>query len=215
MLHKRLTATISAIVLAISLFRKTTRSERRTIAVLAILTLSLIVFAYKTISMGILSHYVGMAPWLVDTRSFVVEEFFADVRGVDLWLGQGALGTYYSAYFATATYYGMAGDSESRQAVEVAILHYILKIGAVGAISYTAAAVWASYRTIFRRHDRFSWSVGVWVALLTLITFLGFENSFDAQHVMYWMLIGYGITQQVDGGKSLATRPWRVRSSSR
>lgn len=76
--------------------------------------------------------------FLVDTRSFLFDELFHGMSKIELMLGRGLSGTYYSLYFHELSSVASAtgGDHYVRYGSEVGWMNIILKLGLVGLVPF-------------------------------------------------------------------------------
>lgn len=124
-----------------------------------------------------------------DTRTFLYLELSEDLSNNDAWLfGKGAYSSYYSSYFDSQNI--TDGDVAQRGAIEVTVLHYILK----GGLLYTFLLIFfiqiAVNTAIF--HSKNSWLAFVAFNIngYYFNIFVGDLNGFDFSSVCIWFFIG-------------------------
>lgn len=139
--------------------------------------------------------------WYTDTRSFLVDELFADLNILEVLIGRGALGVYFSPYFEhTTLYLNLPGDSPDRQLSEIGYLHLILKAGSIGVCLYLTVAAGAlaslmAKGSLSRRDFSFAAFVVIQLCLMSV-----WGNTFATLHnALYWMIIGAMFARQPHG----------------
>jgi hypothetical protein len=136
-------------------------------------------------------------PWHTDTRSFIVQELFEDLSALEILLGKGALGKYYSQYFWEVRGIGLGGDHFERQVVEIGYLHYILKLGLVGLTLYLVMALRTVRKAFGNRRDSQGLGSGVWVGLTLASMIVGAQPAFSATLVLFWLVVGRTLAETV------------------
>jgi len=123
-----------------------------------------------------------------DTRTFLFDEVFSDLKPHEWLLGRGFLGTYFSPYFLwqEVANQDFSGDHYYRFSVEVGFLEFILKGGFVYFILYITPLVVAVYRGLFTRHNsRIAYLLSIYVLGDCLIFFT--ENT-PQYHLNFFLL---------------------------
>jgi len=144
--------------------------------------------------------------WLVDDRSFVFDEFYKSFNFLDWVFGRGALGTYYSPYFADLLRLRInGGDDPVRQTVELGYLQYVLKLGVVGFSLYLLLNLVAARQMFFRTLQLVPFGIGVIIALRIIGSIVGYSSGFWPETFTYWLLLGVGCSQQ---WVSKVSSPW-------
>jgi hypothetical protein len=132
--------------------------------------------------------------WFVDTRSFLFEEMYEDFSLTDWLFGRGALGKYFSPYFAKLSYIKEGGDAMYRQVCEIGYLHIALKAGLVGVALHFLIVFRAALLSL-KIHNR---RVGIGLMLLFGLHLLEMavigQASFQPARVLIWMLVGYALS---------------------
>jgi len=135
-----------------------------------------------------------------DTRTFLYEEVFGDMKGHELLLGRGFLGTYFSPYFLwlQTNNQDFTGDHYYRFSVEVGFLQFLLKGGFAYFILYITPLVAACYKGLFTRHNsRIAFYISVYIICELLIMFIENIPSWHFQFFIIFFLAGYGYRQAV------------------
>ena len=128
-----------------------------------------------------------------DTRGFLWDELFGDMKAHELIFGRGFLGTYFSEYFLLEIVrYHRYGDHFLRFGVEVGFLHLILKGGYIYVILYTFPIIYASLKGIFFTYKN-TMVFYLSIYLLTEILIMFIENwpYFSIQFSLIFYLSGY------------------------
>jgi hypothetical protein len=109
-----------------------------------------------------------------DTRTFLYEELFGDMKTHELIMGRGFLGIYFSPYFLDQMNQGIAdGDSFNRFSVEVGFLQLLLKGGFVYYFLYITLLVVSCVRGLQRKYyNKLSYSISIIILTELLIMFI-------------------------------------------
>jgi hypothetical protein len=135
-----------------------------------------------------------------DTRTFLYEEVFADMKPYEWILGRGFLGTYFSPYFLwlQTNNNDFTGDHYYRFAVEVGFLQLLFKGGLAYFLLYITPLVAVIYRGLFTRHNsRIAFYISVYILCELLIMFIENIPSYHLQFFIIFFLAGYGYRQTV------------------
>jgi hypothetical protein len=132
--------------------------------------------------------------WFVDTRTFIWVEMNDDFSTRDWLFGRGALGMYYSPYFAYAYSQGLPGDSMWRQVSEIGYLHIALKAGLIGVILYFLTFARAIYKSLLIPNRRFA--VGLALVLIMHLFELAIVGQavMSPSRVLLWILVGIAMS---------------------
>jgi hypothetical protein len=110
-----------------------------------------------------------------DTRTFLYEELFGDLKFREVIFGRGFLGYYYSPYFFDQMQQGIAGgDSFNRFSIEIGFLQLLLKGGFVYYILYITPLVISCYKGLSANSPKLSYYISV--ILLTELFIMFIEN---------------------------------------
>ncbi|HEY4061352.1 MAG TPA: hypothetical protein VGM30_05605 [Puia sp.] len=132
-----------------------------------------------------------------DTRTFIYEEVFGDMRPAEMIFGRGFLGTYFSPYFLANTQ-DLDGDYYYRFSAEVGFLQLLLKGGLVYFLLYITPLVAVVRRGLFTRHkSRIGFYISVYILCELLILFIENIPSYHFQFFIIFFLAGYGYRQTV------------------
>ena len=129
-----------------------------------------------------------------DTRTFLFEELFLDMSHTELWLGRGAMGTYYSPYFDYTSQQGLEGDSETRSINEVGYLEMILKGGYVMMLLYILILLPAAFLGIFRSKNIISKMCGYFILAYLIVWGISYYPVYSAEYILLWMAAGTAIS---------------------
>ena len=139
---------------------------------------------------GFISKITQNEELTTDTRTFLFEELYDDMSDKDLWLGRGAMGTYYSEYFNTLTQLGLGGDSETRSSNEVGYLEIILKGGYIMMFLYILILLPAAFLGIFRSRNVISKICGFFILAYLIVWCVSYYPVYSAEYILLWMAAG-------------------------
>ena len=132
-----------------------------------------------------------------DTRTFLFVEMFNDMSEDELLIGRGALGTYYSPYFAMLHKYKVkGGDSATRSVNEVGYLEMILKGGYIMMFLYLFILMPAAYLGIVKSKNSISRMSGYLILIYLLIWSVSYYPVYSAEYLLLWMAVGTAISPQ-------------------
>jgi len=130
-----------------------------------------------------------------DTRTFLKKEMFSDMSDAEQIIGRGALGTYYSPYFASLKRAGIeGGDSSTRTVNEIGYLEMILKGGYIMMILYLLILLPASYLGIFKSKNIISRMSGYIIAIYLIVWLVSYYSVYSAEYLLLWMAVGTAIS---------------------
>jgi hypothetical protein len=134
-----------------------------------------------------------------DTRTFLYDELFRDLKGRDLVFGRGFQGTYFSPYMLQIqSGQDFSGDSYYRFSSEVGFLQLLLKGGFIYFFLFITPLVAAIYKGLFTRHtSRIAFLLSVYILCETLILFMENLPSFHFHYFLIFFLAGYGYREAV------------------
>jgi len=125
-----------------------------------------------------------------DTRTFLFVELFADMSDNEMIIGKGALGTYYSPYFAEIRSEGMGGDSSTRATNEVGYLFILLKGGIIMIVLYLLILIPVAYLGIFKSDNIITRMCGYYILTYLLLWMVSFPQEFLPKFIILWMAVG-------------------------
>jgi len=130
-----------------------------------------------------------------DTRGFLWEEIFSELKGSDLVFGRGFLGTYFSEYFLMLlTRYREYADHYERFTVEVGFLQFILKGGFFWYILFITPILYTSLKGIFRYFDdKLTYFISIFLLTELLLMFIENLPYFSFQYSTLYFLTGFAI----------------------
>lgn len=129
-----------------------------------------------------------------DTRTFLFVELFQDMSEYDALVGRGALGTYFSPYFAFTARLGLSGDSPNRVINEVGYLEMILKGGYIMVALYLLVLIPAAYLGIFRSNNAIARMSGYMILIYLVIWIVSYYPVYSAEYLLLWMGVGTAIS---------------------
>jgi hypothetical protein len=132
-----------------------------------------------------------------DTRTFLVVEMFSDMSSIEQIIGRGALGTYYSPYFARLRHAGFKnGDSAHRSVNEIGYLEMVLKGGYIMLILYLLILLPAAYLGIFKSNNTIARMSGYLIAIYLIVWLVSYYSVYSAEYLLLWMAVGTAISPQ-------------------
>jgi hypothetical protein len=129
-----------------------------------------------------------------DTRGFLYEEVFNELKGAELIFGRGFLGTYFSEYFLMilTRYRDSSGDHYQRFTVEVGFLNLLLKGGFFWYILYIIPLLYTSMVGIFKHYkDPLIYFISIFILAELLLMFIENIPYFSFQFSMIFFLAGF------------------------
>jgi len=132
-----------------------------------------------------------------DTRTFLFVEMFSDLSTSEEIFGRGALGKYYSPYFANITKMGLKGDSEERSINEVGYLEIILKGGYVMLLFYLLILIPAAFLGIVKSNNYISRMSGYFILSYLIIWLLSYYPVYSAEYLLLWMAAGTALSPSI------------------
>lgn len=174
-------------------FRDKNISSIKKIFLFTFLTLILVSILIKFSSLYLeVSHDKELT---TDTRTFLVVELFNDMSEKDLFIGRGALGTYYSPYFAALRHAGIhGGDSPIRAVSEIGYLEMVLKGGYIMVLLYLFILIPAAYLALFRSKNQISRVAGYVIIMYLVIWTISYYPVYSDEYLLLWMLVGTAIS---------------------
>lgn len=129
----------------------------------------------------------------VDTRTFVYLEVLSDLnKSNSILLGKGPTGTYFSDYF----YYN-AGDSYIRNDIEVAVLHYLLKGGAIYLVIYLLVFLVSIINVFIKPNNNYIISLALFLSSFVLISFIENIPSYSFYQALVWIIVGLCMSKKI------------------
>lgn len=155
--------------------------------------------------LGFFKSSIGVADFdSNDTRSFLYEELFEDLRPLEILKGRGYLGTYFSEYFL----YLQAddGDFYQRFGSEVGFLQLVLKGGAIYYLLFTIPLWWIGLKSVFQySSDRLTFAFGTFIITEVLLMFFSNTPYFGFQFCLLFTLSGFCLKRMRMVKKYIAT----------
>ena len=177
----------------IEFYRQSEVSIFKKVVVFYVVVIAGLLFAYQ--AENIYNDLANDDDVTSDTRTFLFEELYADMDETDLLLGRGALGTYYSPYFAGLIKGGIeGGDSPTRSASEVGYLHIILKGGYVMMALYLLILLPAAFLGIFRSNNIISRMSGYYILAHLILWMVSYGPMYSPKFILLWMAAGSAIS---------------------
>jgi hypothetical protein len=124
-----------------------------------------------------------------DTRTFLYEELFDDLKPLEQVIGRGFQGAYFSPYFLHIYFSPQYGDGDyfERFSVEVGVLELILKGGYVFLIIYLAPIIYVVWKGLTTINSNFKLEYNICIYLLVELIVFFFENS-PAYHIHFFLM---------------------------
>ncbi|MDP9041993.1 MAG: hypothetical protein M3N30_08420 [Bacteroidota bacterium] len=152
-----------------------------------------------------------------DTRTFLYEELFGDMKTHELFMGRGFLGHYFSPYFLDQMQQGIAdGDSFSRISIEVGFLELLLKGGFVYYFLYITPLVISCCKGLGAHQNKLSFSISVIILTELLIMFIENIPVFSFPFVLLFFLAGFSYRRmnKIDVRPIATSRPGYILESA-
>ena len=163
-------------------FRKSTSATIITLALTAIC----VVLMFQT---GLLDFFISKIDY--DSRSGVVENFYADMDTYTWIFGRGALGTYYDPNPIFEHINGI------RSEIETGYLNMILKGGIIYLALYILVLFKAFYKGYFKTNNDFTKAFAC-ICLITIIELIPYGiQSFNLKYLSIWIGVGLCLSRQV------------------
>ena len=122
---------------------------------------------------------------------------FHDMSEPEQIIGRGALGTYYSPYFAMLHHSGVkGGDSAIRSVNEIGYLEMVLKGGYIMLILYLLILLPAAYLGIFKSNNTIARMSGYLIAIYLIVWLVSYYSVYSAEYLLLWMAVGTAISPQ-------------------
>ncbi len=158
------------------------------IVIVIIFFITVLLVNYST---NILLFEIGSQQLSSDTRSFLFIELFDDLSNWELFIGRGALGTYYSPHFNMLIENSIeGGDWFDRQTIEVGYLQMILKGGFVMVVLNLIILIPAAYLGIYKSNNFISKMCGYYILLYIFLLAVSFPPAYMANFLLLWMAVG-------------------------
>ncbi|MDQ6991282.1 MAG: hypothetical protein Q9M11_06075 [Mariprofundaceae bacterium] len=133
-----------------------------------------------------------------DTRTFLYEEMFDDLSIGDTIVGRGALGKYYSPFFAHWNEMGYAlGDSDMRPTVEVGYLKMILKGGWLLLFLSVIILLTGAIKGMFYSRNNLSRACGSYIFMYLILWFLSLPPAYSPNLLLVWIAAGVCLTHRI------------------
>ncbi len=128
-----------------------------------------------------------------DTRTFLYEELFDDLKGIELVVGRGFLGSYFSKYFLELSMlHHTYADSFDRFSVEVGFLELILKGGFIYVAFYFLPLLYTAIKTLLtRQYDALTFNLGIYIFVEMLAMFIENIPFFNFEFFMLFFICGF------------------------
>lgn len=181
---------VGVCILALQLIRR--GGYLRTMAILGVVSLVGVAFSFG----GQLQQELVSSGRLVDTRTFLFSEVLNSMSGVEIWIGRGILGTYFSDYFWYSSLDGRLGDHYDRVSVEVGYLHLYLKGGLLfvaGALLIFCQAVIRDLSSSINSRDGRKPLLSLLILPLAVVMAVSYYPTFSGLTLLLWYLSGVAI----------------------
>ena len=130
---------------------------------------------------------------LHDTRTFLYVEVLNDLKdSKSLWIGKGAMGTYFSDFF-----HSTGGDIDTRNHVEVGVLSIMLKTGIIGLFLHAGILLFAAYLGMYKSKNLFSFGIGLILLQYFDLQFIKYPMAFTLDNFLLWFFIGLPFSKEL------------------
>lgn len=170
---------------------------KRIIIIYIVVGFALLLFVIFTFGYETLSNIIGYLIEYQDTRTFLFNDFFADLNTTDKIFGRGSLGTYYSEFIEHTRNYTIKylkkqwwGDEPVRITVEVGYLQMILKGGYIMFLLHISIYLYAIYVAIFKSNNKFIKRLGYYILIIAIVSLIEFRPAFTPTFLLLWFSIG-------------------------
>jgi hypothetical protein len=185
----------------IEYYRQPEVSPLKKVILFYVLLIGILLFSFKVNS--IVSDLSNNQEFTEDTRTFLVEEMYEDMDDVELLVGRGALGTYFSPYFYYLRKNGFSGgDSPTRAVNELGYLEIVLKGGYVMVALYLLFLLPAAYLGIFKSKNILSRTAGYYILVHILFWFITYMPVYSPKFILLWMAAGSTISKRARNTKN-------------
>jgi len=179
----------------IEYFRQSEVPPLRKVILSYLLIIGILLFSFKVDS--IITDLSNNQEVTQDTRTFLVEEMYEDMSDMDLLLGRGALGTYFSPYFDMLRKSGFAGgDSATRTLNEIGYLQIVLKGGYIMVALYLLILLPAALLGIFNSKNIISRVSGYYILAHLLFWSVTYLPIYAPKFLLLWMAAGSTISKR-------------------
>ncbi len=135
-----------------------------------------------------------------NTRDFLFEELFNDMTESELRVGRGALGSYYSPFFASLEKQNIPGDAPIRVINEVGYLQMILKGGYTMVALYLLILLPVAFLGIFKSNNVIARMSGYLILSYLILWTISYYPVYSAEYILLWMAAG---TAMSPGARSM------------
>ncbi len=134
-----------------------------------------------------------------DTRGFLWSELFGELQGIELIIGRGFLGTYFSEYFLMILiHYNTYADHYDRFSIEVGFLELILKGGFFWYLLYIFPLLYSSLKGIFWHYEnKLVFSISIFIFTELLLMYIENIPYFSFQFSLLFFLAGFSYKEML------------------
>ena len=167
---------------------------RKSLYVVGVLGVFYLLFNFSDVYNLLTSYLTGEEITLIDTRSFLLPEFFSDLNIYDIVIGRGLLGEYFSTWFND---WQGEGDSYNRFSIEIGFLQFILKGGAIFLILFCFNILKAIYNGFTKYNIKQNeFLLAVWLFIEFALMAIQNYPMFGIKFFFYWVLIGMFLSKK-------------------
>ncbi len=126
-----------------------------------------------------------------DTRTFLFEEFFTDMRPFELITGRGYLGSYFSPYFMNLMHQGDMSDFYQRFSIEVGVMELMLKGGVFYLLLSFAPILYVAFKGVLDdRYPLYVFAMSIYLFVEFIASFIENIPGFDLRTVLMYFMAG-------------------------
>jgi hypothetical protein len=124
-----------------------------------------------------------------DTRSYVVQAYYDDMKPMDWAIGKGLNGMYYCP--------GVEENEIYRKLSETGYLTTILKGGLVSIGLFLLIAIPAMIKGLFLSKNLFSKAAAIWILMSMIDSYPGTTTGFTLSYLMVWISVGICYSKEI------------------
>jgi hypothetical protein len=121
-----------------------------------------------------------------DSRGWVLQYFYMDMKPQDWIVGKGISGRYYCPGIGE----GEGVVSVYRDVIEAGYLQTVLRGGLISLVLYLLIAIPAMIKGMFFSKNILSKAAGIWILILLLYSYPGTMTTFTMHYILVWISIG-------------------------
>lgn len=138
-------------------------------------------------NVGLFKNFAGRID--DDTRSYVSDCYYADLKTIDWAIGKGLNGKYFCP--------GVEENIDFRNVIETGYLTTILKGGLVSIVLFLLIALPAIINGLFLSKNILSKAAALWILMSQVNSYPGTTNGFILSYLMVWISIGICYSREI------------------